>query len=171
MKFIFLKHGSFFFFFPCYSWALKLFMTSGGLLGFYRVGVGDCRPYAWAMVKLSSRCPSGGAVGCAQDGRPPAKEAPLEQELQQIPPVQPPKPLLSGWGGGSWKEGSGQGRAAEWECRAKSLGSKAWSEAGARVSQPSCHLSKILRQCSGLRKPRGVLCSLFFRTFPSNVFF
>ena len=69
------------------------------------------------------------------------------------------------------KRGGGQGRAAEWERRAKSLGSKAWPETGARVSQPPCHLSKILRQCSGLRKPRGVLCSLFFRTFPSNVFF
>ena len=96
------------FFPPCYSWTLKLFMTSGGLLGFYRVGVGDCRPYAWAMVKLSSRCPSGGAVGCAQDGRPPAKEAPLEPELQQIPPVQPRKPLLWGWGGGGWRGEAGR---------------------------------------------------------------
>lgn len=89
------------------------------------------------MVKLSSRCPSGWAVGCAQDGRPPAKDAPLKQELQQIPPVQPWKPLLSGWGGGGWKEG----RRAEQSCRVWGQSQVSWLPGlalgtGARVSQP-----------------------------------
>lgn len=64
MTLIFLKHGSlcFGFFslpFPC----SKTFMTLGGLLGFYHIREGGLRPYAWAMVKFRSRCPSGGAVG------------------------------------------------------------------------------------------------------------
>lgn len=146
------------FFPPCYSWALKLFMTSGGLLGFYRVGVGDCRPYAWAMVKLSSRCPSGGAVGCAQDGRPPAKEGPLEQELQQIPPVQPPKPLLSGWGGGGWEEGRGAGQS----CRVGAQSQVSWLQglAGNRSSSLPTPLSFIEDLKAVLGPQETTRCSL-----------
>lgn len=133
-------------------------MTSGGLLGFYRVGVGDCRPYAWAMVKLSSRCPSGGAVGCAQDGRPPAKEAPLEQELQQIPPVQPPKPLLSGWGGGGWEEGRGAGQS----CRVGAQSQVSWLQglAGNRSSSLPTPLSFIEDLKAVLGPQETTRCSL-----------
>lgn len=40
-----------------------------------------------------------GLGGCARGERPPAKDIPPTQELWQIPPMQPPKPALSGWGG------------------------------------------------------------------------
>lgn len=45
----------------CHPPALKLPMTSGGLLGFHRIQEGGRRPYAWATVQLS-RCPARGAV-------------------------------------------------------------------------------------------------------------
>ena len=67
--------------------------------------------------------------------------------------------------------GGGQSRAAECGCRAKPLGSKAWPrEQELESPNPPCHLSQTLRQCSGLKKPRGILYPLFFRKFPYNVF-
>lgn len=70
------------------------------------------------------------------------------------------------------KRGGGQSRAAECEGRAKSLGCQAWPwEQELEFPNPPCHLSQTLRQCSGLKKPTGILYSLFFRKFPYNVFF
>ena len=66
----------------------------------------------------------------------------------------------SGAGEGAAEEG----RRAGQSCRMGAQSQVSWLQglAGNRSSslQPPCHLSKILRQCSGLRKPRGVLCSL-----------
>ena len=134
MKFIFLKHGSFFS--PLLFLDSKTFhdlRRSSGLLpcwggGLQAICLGngeiEQQMSFWRGCRL---CP-GREATCQRGSTGTRTAADSSGAATEAPAL--------GLGRGRLKRGGGQGRAAEWERRAKSLGSKAWLETGARVSNP-----------------------------------
>ena len=163
--------------FFCHSSALKLLMPSGGLLGFHRVQEGGRRPYAWATVQLS-RCPARGALllcprrepTCQRCSTGTRKVANSSSAAVEAPALRPAR----GWFRERGEKPSKAGECELWGAPllwAKSVGFNSWP-LKQELKSPDClcHLLKTLRQLFGLQKAEGILCPLFFRKFPSNVF-